>query len=85
MPPLLTYNEELFRDVLSVFDNLDERADEKANQFFNKYPGIEHTDPGKVADWANDHSLAWWESMVGSAQEFDEPSAGVVFKVARFG
>jgi hypothetical protein len=68
MPPLLAFNEDLFRDVLRAFDNLDERANETANEFFNKYPGNEYTDPGDVADWANDHSLAWWETMVSLRQ-----------------
>ncbi len=68
MPPLLAFNEDLFRDVLRAFDNLDERANEKANEFFNNYPGNEYTDPGDVADWANDHSLAWWETMVSLRQ-----------------
>ena len=63
MPPLLAFNDDLFRDVLRAFDNLDERANKKANEFFNKYPGNEYTDPGDVADWANDHSFAWWETM----------------------
>ncbi|MBZ5596044.1 MAG: hypothetical protein LAP39_27695 [Acidobacteriia bacterium] len=68
MPPLLAFNEDLFRDVLRAFDNLDERANEKANEFFNNYPGNEYTDPGDVADWANDHSLAWWQTMVSLRQ-----------------
>lgn len=68
MPPLLAFNEDLFRDVLGAFDNLHERANEKANEFFNKYPGNEYTDPGDVADWANDHSVAWWETMVSLRQ-----------------
>ena len=68
MPPLFAFNEDLFRDVLRTFDNLDERANEKADEFFNKYPGNEYTDPGDVADWANDHSLAWWETMVSLRQ-----------------
>ncbi len=68
MPPLLAFNEDLFRDVLRAFDNLDERANEKANEFFSKYPGNEYTDPGDVADWANDHSLAWWETMVSKSR-----------------
>src|SRR5260370_8941912 len=68
MPPLLAFNEDLFRDVLRAFDNLDERANEKANEFFNNYPGNEYIDPGDVADWANDHSLAWWETMVSLRQ-----------------
>ena len=44
MPPVLAFNEDLFRDVLRAFDNLDERAEEKANEFFNKYP-LNHRTP----------------------------------------
>lgn len=65
---MLAFDEDLFRDVLRTFDNLDERANEKANEFFDNYPGNEYTDPSDVADWANDHSLAWWETMVSLRQ-----------------
>jgi len=68
MPPLLAYNANIFRDVLKAFDNLDERAQEEANEFYENYPGNEYTDPGDVADWANDHSLSWWETMVSLRQ-----------------
>jgi hypothetical protein len=68
MPPLLAFNEDLFRDVLRAFDNLDERANKRANEFFCKYPGNESTDPGDIADWANDQSLAWWETMFSLRQ-----------------
>jgi len=68
MPPVEAYNEDLFRDVLKAFDNLEERANEKANEFFNNYPGDEHTDPGDAAGWAGDHSYSWWETMVSLRQ-----------------
>src|SRR5260370_28729893 len=68
MPPVLAYNEDIFRDILKAFDNLQERADEQANEFCNNYPGDEYTDPGDVADWAQDHSYAWWETMVSLRQ-----------------
>ena len=35
---------------------------------FSNYPGNEYTDPGDIADWANDHSLAWWEKLVSLRQ-----------------
>ena len=63
MPPVEAYNEDLVRDVLKAFDNLDERANEKANEFYNNYPGDEYTDPADVADWAQDHSYSWWDTM----------------------
>jgi hypothetical protein len=68
MPPVEAYNEDLFREVLKAFDNLQERADEKANEFFNNHPGDEYTDPGDVAGWAQDHSYSWWETMVSLRQ-----------------
>jgi hypothetical protein len=68
MPPVLAYNEDIFRNILKAFDNLQERADEQANEFYNNYPGDEYTDPGDVADWAQDHSYAWWETMVSLRQ-----------------
>lgn len=68
MPPLCAFNEDMFRDVLNTFANLEERAKEKADEFFNNYPGDEYTDPGDVADWANDHSYSWWETMVSLRQ-----------------
>ena len=68
MPPLLAFNQDIFRDVLKAFDNLEERANEQANEFFNNYPANEYTDPGDVADWANDHSYSWWETMVSLRQ-----------------
>jgi hypothetical protein len=63
MPPVLAYNEDIFREVLRAFDNLEERADEQANDFFHNYSANEYTDPGDVADWAQDHSIAWYETM----------------------
>jgi hypothetical protein len=45
MPPVEAYNEDLFRDVLKAFDNLDERANERGNAFYNNYPADEYTDP----------------------------------------
>jgi hypothetical protein len=63
MPPVEACNEDLFRDVLTAFDNLDERASEKANEFFTNCPGNEYTDPGDVADWAQNHSYSWWDTM----------------------
>lgn len=63
MPPVEAYNEDLFRDVLKAFDNLDERAHEKGNEFYNNYPANEYTDPADVADWARDHSYSWWDTM----------------------
>jgi len=63
MPPVEAYNEDLFRDVLKAFDNLDERAREKAEEFFNNYPCNEYTDPGDVADSAQDHGNSWWDTM----------------------
>lgn len=68
MPSVEAYNEDLFRDVLKTFNNLEERASEKGNEFFNSYPGDEYTDPGDVADWAQDHSYSWWETMVSLRQ-----------------
>jgi hypothetical protein len=56
------YTEDLFRDVLRAFDNLEERASEKAKELFNKYPVNEYADPGDVADWAHDHSYSWLET-----------------------
>jgi hypothetical protein len=63
MPPVEAYNEDLFRDVLKAFDNLEERAREKADEFYNNYPANEYTDPGDVSDWARDHSYSWWDTM----------------------
>jgi hypothetical protein len=63
MPPVEAYNEDLFRNVLKAFDNLDERANEKGNEFYNNYPADEYTDPADVADWAHDHSYSWWDTM----------------------
>jgi hypothetical protein len=68
MPPVEAYNEDLFRDVLKAFDNLDERANAKGDEFINNYPGDEYTDPADVADWARDHSYSWWETMVSLRQ-----------------
>ena len=68
MPPVIAYNNDIFRGVLSAFDNLEEKAKEQANDFFNNYPADEYTDPGDVAEWAQDHSCAWWETMVSLRQ-----------------
>jgi len=63
MSPVEAYNEDLFCAVLKAFDNLDERASEKGNEFYNNYPADEYTDPADVADWARDHSYSWWDTM----------------------
>src|SRR4051812_41583636 len=63
LPAVEAYNADLFRDVLRAFDNLQERADKKADEFYNNYPGDEYTDMSDVADSARDHSYSWWDTM----------------------
>lgn len=79
LPPVEAYNGDLFRDVLKAFDHLEERSDEKANDFFNNYTGNETTDPGDVAGWAREHSYSWWQTMVSLRQSMINLMAAGLF------
>lgn len=45
MPPVEAYSEDLLREVLKTFYDLEERANEKGNEIFNNYRRDEYTDP----------------------------------------
>jgi hypothetical protein len=79
MPPLLAFNDGIVRQILGTFDNIDERARQRANNFYNDYPADEYTDPGEVAEWAHDHGLAWYETMVSLRQSMRNLLAAGLF------
>lgn len=71
--PVLSFSECIFRDVLPSFGNLDKRADEVADEYYNRIGSqpageYEDVDMASVAEAAHDHSLGWYQMMVSVRQ-----------------
>ncbi len=71
--PLIAFREYVFRDVLRAFDNLSERANQLANDYFqqvNSQPcgEYEEMDLGGVADTANERDVGWYQMMTSIHQ-----------------
>ena len=71
--PIMAFREYIFRDVLPAFDNLDERAQRVAHDYYNRagsMPASEYgdIDMADVAEAAQDHSLSWYEMMTSLRQ-----------------
>ena len=71
--PITAFRKYIFRDVLPAFDNLDQRADQVAEDYYNRIgaePAFnnEYVDIGDIADAAQDHSLSWYEMMTSVRQ-----------------
>src|ERR1700722_15655143 len=71
--PIVAFREYIFRDVLPAFGNIDARANQVADDYFNRVgslPANEYQsfDMSDVADAAQAHSLDWWEMMTSLRQ-----------------
>jgi hypothetical protein len=71
--PIVAFREYIFRDVLPAFGNIDDRANQVADDYFNRVgsmPASEYQsfDMSDVADDAQAHSLDWWEMMTSLRQ-----------------
>ncbi len=72
--PLLAFGQCIFRDVLPPFADLDKRADQVANDYYNRIgsqPAGEwgaDVDMADVAEAAHDHSLGWYQMMISVRQ-----------------
>src|SRR5207245_215512 len=71
--PIIAFRKYIFRDVLSAFGNLDKRAEEVADEYYNRI-GAQLAgedcaiDMADVAEAAHDRSLSWYEMMVSLRQ-----------------
>lgn len=71
--PIIAFREYVFRDILPAFGNIDERANQVADEYFNligsqpvgEYGEIDMAD---VAEEANSRSYDWWEMMTSLRQ-----------------
>lgn len=61
-----SFSECIFSDVLSPFGNLERRADQVGNEYFQRVGGQaeEWADPADIADDAQEHSRAWYRTML---------------------
>ena len=71
--PLIAFREYALRDVLPTFGNLDARAEQVADEYFNRIgsqPAGEYEDVNMadVADAAQSQSYSWWEMMTSLRQ-----------------
>jgi hypothetical protein len=71
--PILAFREYIFRDVLPHFTNLNERADQVRDEYYQRavsQPATEDCD-GNLSGFAEDahnHALSWYE-MMGSLRQ----------------
>jgi hypothetical protein len=66
--PILAFREYIFRDVVPNFSNLDQRADQVGNEYYERAvskPADEDFDGdlSGFAEDAHDHALSWYEMM----------------------
>jgi hypothetical protein len=85
--PVLAFSECIFRDVLPPFANLDKRALQLAEEYYNRIgsqPAGEYqeVDMADVAEAAHDHSLAWYQTMVAVRQAMLNLLAAGLFHLA---
>lgn len=85
--PLLAFGECTFRDVLPAFANLDERADQAADDYYNRIGSqtagqYEEVDMGAVADDAFDYSQSWYQMMYSVRQAMLNLLASGLFHLA---
>jgi hypothetical protein len=71
--PIMAFRKYIFRDVLPAFGNLDERAEEVAEEYYNRL-GSEPAwnncdiDMADVAEAAHEKSLSWYQMMTSLRQ-----------------
>lgn len=71
--PIIAFRKYIFRDVLPAFGNLDKRAEEVAEEYYNwigSQPAGEDCDidMADVAEAAHDRSISWYEMMTSLRQ-----------------
>ena len=70
--PITVFREYVFRDVLPAFNNIDARASEIGNEYYNRIArspaGEYEIDLADVAENANQESYDWWEMMTSLRQ-----------------
>ena len=70
--PITVFREYVFRDVLPAFNNIDARANEIGNEYYNRIArspaGEYEIDMADVAETANQESYDWWEMMTSLRQ-----------------
>jgi hypothetical protein len=85
--PIIAFRKYIFRDVLPAFGNLDKRAEEVANEYFNligSQPAGEDCDidMADVAEAAHSRSLSWYEMMTSLRQSMLNLLAAGLFHLA---
>jgi hypothetical protein len=70
--PIIAFREYAIRDVIPAFGNLDARAEQVANDYYNRIgsqpAGEYEIDMADVAEDAQQHSYDWWEMMASLRQ-----------------
>jgi hypothetical protein len=70
--PIIAFREYAFRDVIPAFGDLDARAEQVANEYYNRIwsqpAGEYEIDMADVAEDARQHSHDWWEMMTSLRQ-----------------
>jgi hypothetical protein len=77
----------IFQHVLPAFGNLDERANEVADDYYHRVGGqigaeCEYIDPGDIAEDAHDHSIGWYQTMLSLRQTMLNLMAAGLFHLA---
>jgi hypothetical protein len=70
---IMGFRKYIFSDVIPAFGNLDKRADDVANEYYNKIGAQPawndcHVDMAGVAEAAHDKSLSWYQMMTSLRQ-----------------
>lgn len=73
MEPVVVFREYIFSDVLPAFGNIEARADQMANDYYNRIgsqPAGEDCDidMGSVAEDAQDYGVNWYQMMISLRQ-----------------
>lgn len=84
MGPIVAFREYIFRDVLPAFSNLNERAEQVANEYYGRIGSLPagddcSVDMGDVAEDAHDHSADWYEMMASLRQSMRNLLAAGLF------
>ena len=71
--PIIAFREYIFRDVLPAFNNIDERARQVAEDYYNSVGSqpaseYEEIDMSDVAEAAQDQSVDWYDMMTSLRQ-----------------
>lgn len=70
--PVIAFREYAIRDVIPAFGDIDARANQVANDYYNcigsQPAGENEIDMGDVAEDAQQHSYDWWEMMTSLRQ-----------------